>query len=59
MADFGKQGKSKPGGGTAATAPIRDHGMPQGGSPAAGGKFGPTEPVNPNGVGNNDKRKAK
>jgi hypothetical protein len=59
MADFGKMGRSKPGGGTTATAPIRDHGTPKGGSPAAPGKFGPTTPVHPNGAPNNDKNKAK
>lgn len=59
MADFGKQGRSQPGGGTAITSPTRDHGMPKGGSPDASGMFGPTAPVNPAGKGNNDKHKAK
>jgi hypothetical protein len=59
MADFGKRGTSKPGGGTAATAPTREHGIPHGGSPAASGNFGPTTPVRPNGAPNNDKHKAK
>lgn len=59
MADLGKQGKSKPSGGTAITGPVRDHGLPKGGSPAASGMFGPTNPVQPAGKGNNDKRKAK
>lgn len=59
MADFGKQGRSKPGGGTQATAPKRDHGTPKGSSPASTGKFGPTAPVRPAGKGSNDKHNAK
>ena len=59
MADFGKQGKSKPGGGTTATAPTRDHGTPKAGSPASSGMFGPTMGMAPKGKGNNDKNKAK
>lgn len=59
MAGFGKKGKSQPGGGTRATAPIIDAGVPKGMSPSSSGMFGPTAPVNPAGKGNNDKRKAK
>lgn len=58
MADFGKQGKPKAGGGTA-TTPPQEHGMSKGGSAAASGMFGPTAPVHRGGVGNNDKNKAK
>ena len=58
MAGFGKQGKSQPGGGTKATAPTRDHGVPGKGN-ITGGNVGPTAPVNVGGKGNNDKNKAK
>lgn len=59
MAGFGKQGKSKPGGGTQPTHPNIDAGMPKGMNPSASGMYGPTAPVRPAGKGNNDKRKAK